>query len=317
LDIENISLNHLSASKLNKFIECPLKFYYLYIIGANKPDNEVDGFDASKSGTLMHECFELFGKHIKDNPTLSDDQLSQVMYDISLEAYRDIVQKEKEENIYHKLQLKELQAGLIDSSEHKGLLARFIEYFKLHREEFDNFQESEFEREFFLDKNLKLTNNSEEYFIKGFIDRVDNLDEVTIIDYKSSKVQNSGKDSSRQMKVEELKDVQLPLYMLWAEQQYRDKEITSSLLSFKKSSMDKELFTGKKWGAHFVNISTKNGAAQTHYNEDYRENLISKIEEIKELIESGNFGMTPSKDSCQYCDIQNFCFGRVEKDEEK
>ena len=339
-EIDTVDLKHLSASKLNTYLECPLKFFYSYVIKTEKPQSTSEGFDVREGGSLMHLCFENFAKHIKDNSSIGNERLNKLMLDISNDSYKEFIEKEitDKENSYHRLYLSELQKGLVGESK-KGLLARFVEYFKDNREKLNNFIDSEFEREFWLDNEFKLLTQDEvandNYFISGKIDRIDNLeDQVFIIDYKSSKVTStSGFNTKKQLKLEvqdsedlPIKDVQLPLYMLWAEQEIPNKDITSSLLSFKNGT-NQEMFTGNKWGANFVNISTKgeakektgrnkNDITQTHYTEEYREKLKTEIIAIKEKIEKGDFGMTPSEDSCKYCDIKNFCFGKVEKDEE-
>ena len=146
----------------------------------------------------MHLCYELFGKDIKETKNSSRDKeaLYDLMYDISIEAYKHeetVEPRGKEklvENIHHQIFLSTLQAGLQDERD-LGLLAKFVDYYIENAEKFEYFQNTEFEKEFALDDDLKpykiKDKYDKDYFIKGFIDRFDNLDEhINVIDYKSN-----------------------------------------------------------------------------------------------------------------------------------
>ena len=73
------------------------------------------------------------------------------------------------------------------------MLAKFVDYYIENAREFNYFKNTEFEKEFALDSGLKpyklKDKDDKNYFIKGFIDRFDNLEEsISIIDYKSKKI---------------------------------------------------------------------------------------------------------------------------------
>ncbi|MDX9744113.1 MAG: PD-(D/E)XK nuclease family protein, partial [Arcobacteraceae bacterium] len=158
-------------------------------------------------------------------------------------------------------------------------------------------------KEFALDSDLKpyTLKNAEDknYFIKGFIDRFDELaNHINIIVYKSKKM-SSNIDKAKQEQVQTLKDVQLALYVLYASQQYEDKKHKAHLLSFK----------GENPHYHFANLSTIEGLKDTvHYSEAYNEELKKVIFDTKQNIETGVFAFNNvDETACGYCDMKFLC----------
>ncbi len=297
LHVENIKATHLSASQINRYNICPLSYLYLNKLRVKPPKQSEEGFDVMEQGSLMHLCFELFGKYIKENKTTStcSEELYEIMLKQSKEAYNheDTVKNRNEENIHHKIFLSSLQAGLTDSRS-KGLLAKFVDYYIENAQEFNHFKNTEFEKEFALDDELKpyklKTKDDKDYFIKGFIDRFDNLKEhMNIVDYKSKKVQR--KDKQKQEDMETLKDIQLALYILYAKQQYPNKTIDAHLLSFK----------GNDHGIKFASLDDID---------------IDEVKRVvfgtKESIENGDFHFNNSDEkACEWCDMRFICHESV------
>jgi len=139
------------------------------------------------------------------------------------------------------------------------------------------------------------------YFIRGFIDRLDNLEgRINVIDYKSKKISaKSGKHKETQEKVTGLKDVQLALYILYAKQQYPDKNYHAALLSFK----------GESRAAHFATLTS-----EEDYTDEYEARLKELVFDTKERIENGEFGFDNSDEkACGWCDYRFICHQGVLK----
>ena len=301
--VKGLSASHLSASQINKYISCPLAYLYSNRVKLRAPKQDEEGFDVMEQGSLMHLCYELFGKYIKENSlkTTDRDELCTLMFDISLEAYEKSLKNRGDENIHHKIFLTTLQAGLQDERE-AGLLAKFVDYYREKANEFEFFKNTEFEKEFALDSELKpyeLKNKEDEnYFIKGYIDRFDNLEShINIIDYKSKKIAaKSGKHKETQEKIDELKDIQLALYMLYAKQKHINKEYYSSMLSFK----------GESRAAHFGEL------LDNKFNDDYEAKVKKIVFDTKDGIENGKFGFNNGDVKvCEWCEIKNICHESV------
>jgi len=312
LDVHDIKATHLSASQINKYLSCPLAYLYSNKIRLQAPSQEEEGFDVMEQGSLMHLCYELFGKYIKQNHIKSTDkdELYKIMYDISFDAYNDeeTIQNRGDENIHHQIFLSTLQAGLQDERE-LGLLAKFVDYYIENAQEFEYFQNSEFEKEFALDNELKpytlKDKDDTEYFIRGFIDRFDNLENhMNIIDYKSKKM-TSKIDKEKMEQIAELKDVQLALYLLYTSQEHKNKKYYASLLSFK----------GDRTYYYFANLANEENIKDTeYYSDEYESKLKQVIFETKNNIENGKFSFNNSdKKSCEWCDIKYICHESILK----
>jgi hypothetical protein len=310
IGVAGLGATHLSASQINKYLSCPLAYLYSNKIGLRAPSQDEEGFDVMEQGSLMHLCYELFGRYIKDNHNKSIDkeELCKIMFNVSIEAYNheDTTQGRGDENIHHQIFLSTLQAGLEDERS-LGLLAKFVDYYIENASEFDYFANSEFEKEFALNEKLEpytlAGKDDQNYFIRGFIDRFDNLETyINIIDYKSKKM-NSIIDKQKMEQIAELKDVQLALYILFASQSNTDKEYYSSLLSFK----------GDKPYYHFANLASLVDIKDTqHYSSEYESKLKQLIFDTKANIENGEFGFDNSDEKmCGWCDIKHICHESV------
>ncbi|PHR54382.1 MAG: hypothetical protein COA44_13270 [Arcobacter sp.] len=317
--VQGLEATHLSASQINKYLTCPLAYLYSNKIRLQAPNQEEEGFDVMEKGSLMHLCYELFGQTIKDKGIKSthEEELYELMYQVSLQAYahKDTVEprgKPKlEENIHHQIFLSTLQAGLKDERR-AGLLAKFVDYYIQRAEEFEYFQNTEFEKEFALDKELNpyeiKDKEDKDYFIKGYIDRFDKLEnQINIIDYKSKKV-TSNIDQDTQDKIDGLEDIQLSLYILYASQAYPDSKYLASLVGF-KADKSKDRKTNRK-EYNFANLC-KDGENEV-YNDEFENKLKKLIFGTKDNIENGKFGFDNSDEKmCGYCDIKYLCHESV------
>lgn len=311
LDVQGLNANHLSASQLGSYAKCPLRYLYINKLRIKTPREDEDGFDVAQMGTLMHSCFEAFAKKVQGNKTLGIEAFKSIMFDVLQKEYEAFINNPdneiKEENIFHVLYKYTLARGLKDDKS-DGLLIKFINYYDENREELNYFINSEFEKEFALDNELKpyklVDENDKNYFIKGYIDRFDNLkNQVNIIDYKSKKANGVLQD-----KIDEIfnfKDFQLGLYTLYATQEYK-KDVDSYLLTFKTDNNYTK----------FARVTTNNELIPQNrgkdigvwYDENYKNDLKSNIFAIKEKIEQGNFRFDSSDDTyCGYCEIGFMC----------
>ena len=275
LDVDSISATHLSASQLGSYAKCPLKYLYNYKLGIKKPKEDEEGFDVMQQGSLMHSCFEVFAKRVQGNKILVIETFKSIMFEVLEEEYNkflnDPKNEIKEENIYHKIYKYTLAKGLQDDKT-DGLLIKFINYYDENKEELNYFINSEFEKEFSLDSELKPYKLADEkdrnYFIKGYIDRFDNLEnQVNIIDYKSKKA--NGVLQKKLIEIKEFKDFQLGLYTLYSTQ-IEKKVVDSYLLTF---NSDNTLFT------KFARVSTQEELIPKYRGKDtgvfYDENYVN------------------------------------------
>lgn len=315
IGVENIKINHLSASQLNKYSTCPLSYLYDYNIKIKAPKKVNSGFDNLEIGSLMHKAFENFGKSVKQGE-ISDYNLMKTVVE---ELEKEKIKEFGKINVFHKLIFEDFKKGFKEDEE-KGVLAKFVDYFNQNKEEFENFENTEFEQKFYLDGELNIIDieneNEAGFFIKGYIDRVDNLEDyVNIIDYKSKSKPSLRKEIK---KVREFKEFQLSLYSLYAKQFY-EKEIVSSFLTFKDDDKNYVEFakttTDENKAFKTVNKGKKNERKTEiaiYFDDEFEANLKNKIFQIKANIENGKFYFNNEDETvCEYCNIKNLCHYRL------
>ncbi|MGJ0310747.1 PD-(D/E)XK nuclease family protein [Aliarcobacter cryaerophilus] len=311
LDVKGVNSNHLSASQLGSYAKCPLKYLYVNKLRIKTPKEPEDGFDVAQMGTLMHSCFESFAKKVQGDKNLNIENFKSIMFDVLEKEYDKFISDPnneiKEENIYHTLYKYTLARGLKDDKK-DGLLIKFINYYEEKKQELNYFINSEFEKEFALDINLQAyeikDKDDKNYFIKGYIDRFDNLEnQVNIVDYKSKKADGVLQDKLEEIK--NFKDFQLGLYSLFATQEYQ-KDVDSYLLTF-KSKNNHTMFARVSTNSDLIpqNRGKDTGVL---FDEEYKNSFKANIFAIKEKIEQGDFRFDSSDDKyCGYCEIGFMC----------
>lgn len=313
--VEGIQAKHLSASQLNTYASCPLKYLYLNKLKIKAPTQEETGFEVTDKGTLMHGCFENFAKRVQGDTDISLESLCAVMLEVLDEEFEKVfIYHEKKnpepptKNVHHEIFKTELSLGL-SGGETLGLLVKFINYYIESAQELAYFSKSVFEQEFALDVDLKpytlVDEKDTNYFIRGYIDRLDLLtDKVNIIDYKSKKA--STVDQKKLQAVEEFKDFQLGLYMLYTTQTNLQEEQNAALLTFKS---DKPFVEFAKLSTMEENIpEVRKKPTGLLYDAEYSTNLQKEIMKIKVQIESGEFSFDNSDEEvCGYCEIKHLC----------
>ena len=110
-------------------------------------------------------------------------------------------------------------------------------------------------------------------------------------------------DKEKMEQIEEQKDIQLALYLLFVSQEYPNKKYHSSLLSFK----------GDRPYSHFANLSNEQGLKNAvHYSDKYHEDLKRLIFDTRDKIEAGKFAFNNSDEKmCGWCDIKHICHESV------
>ena len=56
--LAQMAANGFSPTALGNYIECPLRYYYKYVLGIKKPDTVADDVDESQLGTLVHSVLQ-------------------------------------------------------------------------------------------------------------------------------------------------------------------------------------------------------------------------------------------------------------------
>lgn len=309
-DAGSYEVQTLSASQLGMYAMCPRRYFFDRVLKIKAPNKPEEGLEASDKGTIMHRCFELFATDAKNGKIHIGGELDQSLKDhmnsVAKIAYDEfmaevLAEKGTVENINHRLYFQELTRGLEEGSEASGVLINFLKTIISTHTSIGNFKNSEFEKEFRLDHDFNPVDDTKTYFIKGFIDRFDTLgDEIRIVDYKSKKV-SSKIDKTKLAQMQELKDMQLGLYILYARRIHGDTKIESYLQSFKTDYIHAEF-------AKAATYAVGKEGEYLHYDEAFEQSLIQRIMAIKASMADGDFHYDDSDEKqCEYCDFSMMC----------
>lgn len=308
---QSFEVGSLSASALNTYAKCPLRYLlkHQYQCDPIALEQDEEAFDATDIGTIFHSIAEVFANKVKEGDIVLGDQItSDIKNRIELITREEfakylqehVVDEDKKVTIFHQIVLNDLLKGLHDEHHQKGLVIRFLEYVYAEGS-LEHFLESE--RFFMLDDSFEITEDKSKAMIRGFIDRIDHnkaTNHVSIIDYKTGKYR---KETEKKLLegMQEYTQFQLPLYLLYAKRAFKECSIDAFLVSFKNGD-------GVKAYAH---ISSENEEGVL-FDDNYEKGLIHTIQTIKKDVESGAFAMTPSDDNCEYCDFERICHKSVQ-----
>jgi len=163
----------LSASSINTYLECPLRFYFQFIKNVAEEESVSEGVEADTFGLIFHKAMELLYEGYKGQ-TVTNDMLSLLLKQsgkiekVTTEAFRKVLQLKEIKG--HNLLIHKLITRYIQQTVHYDISKSPFEYIGS-------------EKKFFYDIALE---NGMVVSIKGLIDRIDRKDGILrIVDYKT------------------------------------------------------------------------------------------------------------------------------------
>lgn len=221
-----------SPSALTTYLECPLNFYYNYIIGVKDADEVEEEVEMSSFGTFVHNTLEqLYKPFIGKNVTEFD--LKEMLKKADDEVVKAFTEK--------KFTLNELKRGknLLTLNVAQNYVKTFItNELKLIKGKPNLLYIKSLEEELCADVLV----NGEKVKLKGKADRIDVFDNVLrVVDYKTGKVEpNDLKVANIELLSEDkrVKAFQVLTYaLMYSKKNAIDKEsFNSGIISFKKLS---------------------------------------------------------------------------------
>jgi ATP-dependent helicase/nuclease subunit B len=193
--IDRILENSISASALNKYLTCPLDFYYRYVLEYGEEDEVEEEMNNNTLGTIIHavleELYEPFAHNDSEGNAKSNPKTMSPIDITRMEGeYPALVKRE------FKKQYDENENSFATGKNHLSYqmaLSLIERFFKEEKKWLMNLEQPliihSLEQK--LETTIKLTINGEEKVVnlKGFIDRIDGYGDTTrIIDYKSGSI---------------------------------------------------------------------------------------------------------------------------------
>ena len=188
----------ISASAINKYINCPLDFYYRYLLEFGEEESIEEEVESNTFGTFIHNVLEElylpFSRHDKKGQKVIPQPPNIVTRDIDLmlQKFEALIRNEflkhfdddasafeSGKNLLSFRMATELTKRILEE-ERKFLLTQtspvFIEYIEI---------------EMHAQVNITVNDQPKTIALKGFIDRIDSVNgKIRIIDYKSGKVKS-------------------------------------------------------------------------------------------------------------------------------
>jgi DNA helicase-2/ATP-dependent DNA helicase PcrA len=253
-DMQDIdTTKRISYSQLNTYEECPKKYKYAYVLRVPSKPHASLSF-----GTTIHNTLRDFYSLLRD----------------SQEGLEGIVEKPTKKKLLELYETHWISMGY-DSKAHEE--KRKESGKKILEKYFDNLYD-ENERPYRLEETFSV--HIDESVFVGKIDRIDMVDdskdvkEVEIIDYKTGKVKSKSNIK---------KDLQLPLYVLFAEEKLGFKVVSAKYIFVEHSEV-----------------------VEVDISEEKKKEARKKVVEIIEEIKKNNFIPTPGY-LCKYCDYNSIC----------
>lgn len=174
-DYNAFKSDSISVSRLERYFECPFKFFANYILGLK--ERETAGVNVKDTGTILHAIMEqYFDKYYKTKDLNKIDEIVEKIFTELTEKERDYLYLLDEEYILVKNNLLKLASSSISTLLIKMQKTKFEPY---DMEARFGFEDSKY-------AGLKINCKDRVLNLNGVIDRIDKYeDKFLVIDYKS------------------------------------------------------------------------------------------------------------------------------------
>jgi CRISPR/Cas system-associated exonuclease Cas4 (RecB family) len=286
-----------SATLLNTYINCKLKFYFKYIVNLDVPDTIEENIMDNTKGNIIHDTLkELYYPFV--GKTISVRDIDEISNKLALTLNKAFDKLYSGGTIDYGLNF--LIYELIKSWIKKLLYNEKTSIKKLENE--NKFLKILFlEQEILNNLNLIIENKEITVNLKGNIDRIDLIDgTLRIIDYKSGSINKENVQVSDIEKVTEDKKYsyafQLLFYYLLLNKQFPE---------LKKYNWEAGIISLIKPSEGLISLKINKQEVDHNNIVEFENLLVSLISEIfdKKLP----FTQTSNEDNCKYCEYSEIC----------
>jgi CRISPR/Cas system-associated exonuclease Cas4 (RecB family) len=273
-----------SASKLDKYLRCPLQFYYEYVLELSGKAELSEQVEQMEIGSLVHHVLKNFFETKKNKPLKISARDHKVISDMCDKVFEETFGEDLGGSVY------------LIRSQAKVRLRDILDY---HRAQYKGTVILDCERKYSVRLEIPGLGMVD---IKGRMDRIDRKGtETTILDYKTgmTAVIPSSKKFSLEGRSEwhkTLRSVQLPLYLLLflcENPQSSVTDLNTGLMMLGSRNIKEE------------NLFENGDDRQSLYNQ-YREAIFCLIREILDPEHEFNDTADPEK-HCRYCGCKVIC----------
>ena len=300
----------VSPSALNKYISCPLSYYYKYIAGLkDNEEAELGEVDAIKYGLIFHASMDQLYKDI-ENQILTADILKTKKKEVD-----KIVEQKFREELYGKDEIASNGVQTLTLNTIKTYVKKMIDIDIHTAENSDEFRILESEEKHYKEISAGGTTKK----IGGIIDRIDSIkkdgeETIRIVDYKSGSAK-SGVECIGDVFLNENKKknrgyyLQTFLYSVIIKDKNPDKNVVPALLY---------IISAKKEDNPVLTMKSGNKKVPISDISDYQEDFINMLsEKMGELFNKDvPFRATNDDHVCEYCTFKPLCNHKTKQKED-
>jgi CRISPR/Cas system-associated exonuclease Cas4 (RecB family) len=223
-----LKMRQYSASSINTYLNCPLKFCYQYVLGLKEKEDLLDEPEAADIGNFVHEFLEDMFKPFKNRKPVIDPVFEKHFMSVLDERFDQVFKKKMKSDSFLLKEVFRIRMGYFLESEKKRDVSRII-----------GLEDEGTSR-------IELPSGA--YSFKYRIDRIDRLSDNSflIIDYKTgstdlkpaslNKIEEMG--FTRQAMKNTVKSFQLPLYYYFASEKLKSESINAAFYNIKNSTLN-------------------------------------------------------------------------------
>ncbi|MEN8119034.1 MAG: PD-(D/E)XK nuclease family protein [Bacteroidota bacterium] len=304
----NVAKKQLTATALDSYLSCSLKFYFRYIARIKEVDKVEEEFSPVDLGIIIHSVMELIYKSIikKNNSSLIQKKDIKTVYDLIegfiTEAFKEYYGKSNSPDF-------KFTGNLLVIKE---VIHKYIKTILKVDEKQTPFEIVQLEEDHSFQTTFSFNHDGEEKQIglKGIIDRIDKKNGIyRLIDYKTGKAEKDFSDYLQlfQPLIRKRKKAifQLFIYgiLFKKHEDYKGKPFTPGIYDLRdmhKADFNASIYWGKNKNRTIVNDHNFKGLI-----EDFESYLSEKLTEL--FNPEIPFVQTEFEENCTYCPYKVIC----------
>jgi CRISPR/Cas system-associated exonuclease Cas4 (RecB family) len=270
-----------SASRVDTYLNCPLRFYYRYVLGLKEREHLLEEIQASQVGSFIHELLEESFRCFQGVKPVIDKNFKKDFFARLEDKFdKELAQRMHSDAFLLKRIINKRMQNFLEQEEKRGV----DKIVSLEKQETDYIEFSDFSLKF--------------RYIADRIDQIDN--KLFIIDYKTGAATKKPRslNSLRKMQMnrqsirDNVQSFQLPLYYYFISKKFPGSTVNAQLYNLRTLSRD-SFISGKY---------VKNKAEILQYCLDGLEFIIKEIFDIDTDFKADKDG-----GFCRHCDFNYLC----------
>lgn len=307
-----LSLEKLSPTAINRYLRCPLQFYYYTVAGIREKENDCDEIDNRTFGNIFHRASQLVYERIQDPDKRVTTQAIKAFLrmDVNLQQVVDQAFKEElfkvEKDGYHP-EYNGLQ--LIN----RRVIMSYLQQLLAIDYKLAPFRILGVEEEVNVGVDIQIGEQSHSLQVGGYIDRLDEIaDEcgrrIRVVDYKTGHLP--------QQKIQDLDDVFSTDSVIAKHSDYYLQTILYSMIIRQSSQWNEQDLPVSPALLFIQHASAEDydpilafGKEKIGDVGDFRQLFWQKLKELLEEIYNEHIAFHPTSDSmrCTYCPYAKLC----------